>query len=84
MTRWWAFPRLDLTKAADRQQHDAVVTLVDKLLTLHRERAAALTDAARAAFTSRIALTDGQLDRLVYGLYGLSTADIAHIEGAAK
>jgi hypothetical protein len=40
------------------------------------------TEHDRTALERRIAATDGEIDRLVYQLYGLTAAEIKIVEGA--
>jgi primosomal protein N'' len=58
-----------------------MVTLVDQMLTLHRQLAAVKTLAERTRLERQIAATDQRIDRLVYALYGLTEAEIKIVEG---
>jgi hypothetical protein len=69
---------------AERAQHDRLVALVETMLALKRDHAAA-TDALserRHELAGDIARTDRQIDALVYQLYGLTDDDIALIEAS--
>jgi flagellin-like hook-associated protein FlgL len=59
-----------------------MVKLVDSMLALHKQLASAKSQAQRAAIQRQIEATDAEIDRLVYGLYGLTKEEIAIVEGA--
>jgi hypothetical protein len=58
-----------------------MIGLVEQMLALHRQRAAAKTAHDKTTFQRQIAATDGQIDRLVYALYNLTEAEIKIVEG---
>jgi SAM-dependent methyltransferase len=60
----------------------ALITLVEKMLDLHKQRAAARTPHEQTALDRQISATDIQIDRLVYDLYGLTEEEIKLVEGA--
>ncbi|OYV04559.1 MAG: restriction endonuclease subunit M, partial [Verrucomicrobiales bacterium VVV1] len=62
--------------------HDRIVALVEKMLDLHRQRAAVKTPHEQTALDRQISATDTQMDRLVYDLYGLTEEEIKLVEGA--
>ena len=64
--------------------HDRIVTLVEQMLTLHRQLAAARAPQDRTALERQIAATDTEIDRLVYQLYGLTDDEIKIVEGHEK
>lgn len=74
---------IDFSNARERTRHDRLVALVDRLLRLNRQRREA-TAAGRAEIDGQIADADRRLDSLVYGLYGLSDAEIAAVEAATR
>jgi predicted nucleic acid-binding Zn-ribbon protein len=61
--------------------HDRIVTLVEKMPELHKQRAAAKTPHEQTALDRQISATDTQIDRLVYDLYGLTEEEIKLVEG---
>ncbi len=71
---------IDLSDPPDRAAHDRMVQLVTSMLELHRRLAAATSEAERTLLERQIAATDAEIDRLVYGLYGLSDEEIAVVE----
>lgn len=73
---------IDFANSSDRTAHDKIVALVEKMLALHQQRAAAKTPQDTTLLQRRIAATDKQIDQLVYQLYGLTDEEIALVEGA--
>ncbi len=67
----------------DRARHDRMVALVETMLRLQREYAAAdaVHDDARHGLREQIERTDAEIDALVYELYGLTEDEITLIEG---
>ena len=63
--------------------HDRIVSLVEKMLALHPQRAAAKTPHEQTALDRQISATDTQIDREVYALYGLSAEEIQLVEASA-
>jgi hypothetical protein len=59
-----------------------MVALVERMLALNRQLAAAKTPTAKTALQRQIDATDRQIDRLVYELYGLTEEEISIVEGA--
>jgi hypothetical protein len=62
--------------------HDQVVSLVERMLTLHKQLPAATTEHERKLLQRQLASTDEQIDQLVYALYGLTAEEIAIVESA--
>jgi len=73
---------IDFSDPADAAQHDEMVALVERMLALHQELAAAKTPSAKTMIERQIAATDQQIDRLVYELYGLTEEEIAIVEAS--
>lgn len=76
-TRDLPFPTLK----AKSVQHDKAVNLIDEMLALHRDQAAAQSPHEKDALAKQITATDRQIDALVYQLYGLTPDEIALVEG---
>lgn len=74
--------RIDFTKPAEQAKHDQMVSLVDRMLTLHKDKTAVRLAREKAMVEQQITETDAQIDRLVYDLYGLTDEEIAIVEGA--
>ena len=73
---------IDFSVKAERAQHDRLVGMGEQMLTLHKQLAAAKTPHEQTVLQAQIAATDGQIDRLVYELYGLTEAEIKIVEEA--
>ena len=61
-----------------------MVKLVEQMLELHQQLAAARTPQEQTALERQIAATDTQIDRLVYDLYGLTEDEIKIVEGVTR
>ncbi|MCX6866715.1 MAG: hypothetical protein NTV46_10955 [Verrucomicrobia bacterium] len=72
---------IDLTNKSDVAAHDTIVSLVEQMLSLHRQRAVVKTPHEQTALDRQIAATDTRIDRLVYDLYGLTEEEIKLVEG---
>jgi type II restriction/modification system DNA methylase subunit YeeA len=57
---------------------------VEQMLALHKKLAAARTPQEKTALERQIAVTDTQIDALVYELYSLTEDEIKIVEGAEK
>ncbi len=73
---------VDMTDPADKASHDRMVSLVERMLTLHKQLPAATTEHERKLLQRQITATDHEIDQLVYALYGLTAEEIAIVEGA--
>ena len=74
--------RIDFAQSAEKAQHDKMVGLVERMLTLHKDKAAARLATEKNMLQMQIEATDRQIDTLVYALYGLTDDEIAVVEGA--
>ncbi len=74
---------IDFAKPAEKAKHDKMVQLVERMLTLHKDKAAARLTTEKNMLQTQIEATDTQIDKLVYDLYGLTEAEIAVVEGTA-
>ena len=75
---------LDLANQADRDNHDTIVTLVEKMSSLTPQLRNATDDKQRRILQNAVAATDHQIDQLVYELYGLTSEEIALVEAGVK
>jgi hypothetical protein len=73
---------IDFSDPADKARHDRMVSLVQTMLDLHKELAAAKTAHEKTMLQRQIAATDHQIDQLVYKLYGLTADEIKIVEEA--
>jgi len=74
------FPRISLSKQADKTMHDKMVKIVEQMLDLHKDLAAARIPDEKTRIQREITATDNQIDKLVYGLYGLTEEEIRIVE----
>ena len=74
------FPRVDFSDAPDKARHDEMVTKVDAMLEAKKQLAKAKTDKDKTYYENKCAALDGQIDRLVYDLYGLTEKEIQIVE----
>ncbi|HSN75668.1 MAG TPA: Eco57I restriction-modification methylase domain-containing protein [Anaerolineae bacterium] len=72
---------IDFTNPADVARHDRMVSLVERMLDLHKRLAAEQTPHVKTVLQRQIEATDRQIDALVYELYGLTEEEIAVVEG---
>jgi len=75
---------IDFSDPADVARHDRMVSLVEQMLALHKQLPEACTPHEKTALERRIEATDGQIDALVYELYGLTEEEIGIVEEADK
>ena len=71
---------IDFSNKEDVARHDKMVKLVERMLRLHKDlKEASNVNAERVE--REIRATDGEIDRLVYELYGLTQQEIGVVEG---
>jgi type I restriction-modification system DNA methylase subunit len=75
---------IDLADKTDKVAHDRMVKLVDSMLALNQQLAAAKSEAQKAVLHRQIDATDAEIDRLVYDLYGLTPEEIAIVESEPR
>ena len=68
----------------EKNTHDRLVKLVEQMLELHKRLKDARTPDEKVRLQRQIDATDGQIDRLVYELYGLTEGEIRIVEEAAS
>lgn len=73
---------IDFSKSAEKAKHDRMVSLVEQMLKLHKDKAGARLGQEKAMLQQQIEATDAQIDRLVYDLYGLTEEEIKIVETA--
>ena len=71
---------IDFNNPADVKRHERMVALVENMLGLHKQLAAAHTPHEKDLLQRQIASTDRQIDALVYELYGLTEEEIKIVE----
>jgi hypothetical protein len=72
---------IDFTDPADVARHDRMVSLVERMLDLHKRVATEQVPHAKTMLQRQIEAADRQIDALVYELYGLTEAEVAVVEG---
>ncbi len=72
---------INFSDSADKSRHDRMVELVERMLALHKQLAAAKIEHEKTALQRQIEATDRQIDALVYELYGLTEEEIKIMEG---
>jgi len=73
--------RFPMPKVDDKFCHNRMVSLVDSMLSLNKQLQEARTPHEQTALQCQIEATDGQIDALVYELYGLTEEEIRIVEG---
>lgn len=72
---------IDFSKPTDAARHERMVRLVESMLALHKQAAAARMPDEKERIGRQIQVTDRQIDRLVYELYGLTEEEIQIVKG---
>jgi len=72
---------IDFDNPDDKAIHDKIVTLVDRMLALHKQLAAAKIPDEKTKIQRQITATDKIIDDLVYTLYNLTKEEIKIVEG---
>lgn len=73
---------IDSSDPTDKARHDQMAELVEQMLSLHEQLAAAQTAHEQTTFQRQIGATDQQIDQLVYELYDLTEEEIKIVEEA--
>lgn len=73
-------PSVDLTKKSDKEVHDKLVKLVDNIIAINKKLVGENNPNTKEILERQVRALDGEIDRLVYGLYGLSEDEIRIIE----
>jgi adenine-specific DNA-methyltransferase len=74
-------PILDLSVNTDKNKHDALVSLVDKMLDLKKKEAAEPNQQLKTMISRQIDSVDKEIDTAVYQLYNLTDDEIKVVEG---
>jgi hypothetical protein len=73
--------KINFSEEAEKAKHDHIVSLVEQMLKAKEELAAAKLDSDVQRLEHRCATLDRQIDEAVYELYGLTSEEIAIVEG---
>lgn len=69
-----------LLRPTDKAQHENMVSLVERMLALHKNHQSAKTPQEKESVQRQVESTDGAIDKLVYELYGLTEEEIKIVE----
>ncbi len=72
---------IDFNDPSEKAIHDKLVSLVDRMLELHKKKSSLPPSAEREKIEREITITDEKIDEIVYGLYGLTDEEIRIVEG---
>ena len=78
---------IDSTNKRDKARHDKMVELVTRMMELKKQQARApkkQSPSAKQLLDQKLAITDNQIDLLVYELYGLTEDEISVVEGGTR
>ena len=67
---------IDFSDPDDKTRHDQIVDIVEQMLSLHKQLAAAKVNHTKTTIQRQIEAIDQQIDGLVYELYGLTEKEI--------
>ena len=73
---------IDFNNSKEKEAHDKLVALVDRMLELNRKKNVLPPSSERERIEREIAVTDEKIDEIVYGLYGLTEEEIRVVESA--
>jgi hypothetical protein len=71
---------IDFNNPSEKATHDKIVSLVDRMLELHKKKAALPPSSEREKIEREIAVTDEKIDDIVYSLYGITEEERKIIE----
>jgi fido (protein-threonine AMPylation protein) len=74
---------INFSDLSDKAKHNKMVSLVERMLDLHKHLTVANTPSDKTRLQRQIDATDQEIDRLVYGLYGLTEEEIQIVEAAS-
>lgn len=72
---------IDSNNPSEKAIHDKLLSLVDRMLDLHKKKNFLPPSAERDKIEREIAVTDEKIDGIVYGLYGITVEERKIIEG---
>ena len=73
-------PSVDLTKKSDKEVHDKLVKLVDNIIAINKKLVGENNPNTKEILERQVRALDGEIDRLVYGLYQLTEEEINIVE----
>jgi len=72
---------IDFNDPSEKAIHDKLVSLVDRMLELHKKKNSFPPSAERDKIEREIAITDEKTDEIVFGLYGITEKERKIIDG---
>ena len=69
---------INFKNPSEKARHDKLVALVDNMLEPQKKYHDAKMDHDKKLYERQIKMVDAQIDRLVYGLYGLTEEEVKH------
>lgn len=72
---------IDFNNHTEKTIHDKLVSLVDRMLDLHKRKTVLPLSSEREKIEREIAVTDEKIDEIVYGLYGVTVEERRIIDG---
>jgi hypothetical protein len=73
---------INFSDSTEKSHHDKMVSLVDQMLSLHKQLASAKTAHDKTILQRQIDATNKEIDSLVYELYGLTEEEIKIVESS--
>jgi type I restriction-modification system DNA methylase subunit len=73
---------IDFNNPSEKAVHDKLVSLVERMLHLHKKKATLPPSSEREKIEREITVTDDKIDEVVYGLYGITEEEKKIIEGS--
>ena len=71
---------IDFKNPKEKVIHDKLVSLVDRMLQLHKKKTSLPPSTGREKVEREIAVTDEKIDEIIYGLYGITEEERKIIE----
>ncbi len=72
---------INFSDSVDKARHDKMVSLVERMLELHKQSAVVRSPLDKERVGREIESTDKAIDKLVYELYGLTEGEVKVVEG---
>jgi hypothetical protein len=76
--------RIDFSRSDDKSRHDKIVSMVNRMLDLHKQLTAVQSPNDKTRLQREIEATGRQIDQLVYELYGVKAEEIRIVEETVK
>ena len=80
MVRNLPIKTINSSNPTEKAKHDKLVALVDNMLELQKKKHETRMERDKELYERQIKIVDAQIDRLVYGLYGLTEEEVKVVE----